>query len=236
MAKSHTLCFWLMFLPAIVLMLVCAGSVNAANTLHSPEQGKFLIGVHIREVNSRDIFEHDDRLSDELDLTYRYLEASYGIFDDLAVDLRFGSAKYDVSWIEYGRGLAWGLGLRTKLFRWEEQNVVIGAGFRYDRYNPDDALRHGNYFSTDPDEWNISIEVAKFFSRFGITGGIEYSEVTLPFEHPERRHTREGGFKQDNEFGLYFGMEAMIIKKLGITGEIHLIADRSYSLGIFYKF
>jgi len=236
MTKSHVLRLGLGLLLGIIQLSSCLHPAVAANALHFPEQKKFLVGLSTRQINNRDIFEYDDMISDELDLTYTYLEASYAVFNDLAVDLRLGSAKYNVSWIEYGSGIAWGLGLRTMLFRWEEQDMLVGAGFQYDKYNPDDTLRHGHYFSTDPDEWDISIEVAKSFNRLQVLGGIEYSEITLPFEHPERGSTREGGFKQDKELGIYFGAEVIILDNFGITGEVHLIADKSYSLGVFYKF
>ena len=235
MTKSHVffcflvwLCTALIFSPAILS--------HAANSLNFPEENGYSAGIFTREVSDRDIFEHDDLLSNKVDLSYDYVQISYGIFEDLAVDLRLGNAEYEISWIKYGSGTSWGVGLRSRLFAFEEQNMILGAGFQYDKYNPDDTFRNGHYFSPDPDEWSISIDLARYFGRFGISGGIEYSELALPFEHPERGRTREGGFEQDNELGIFIGAEVEIIGGLGITGEAHFAADESYTLGLYYKF
>jgi len=218
----------------VALALLLAPCGYAENLLALPETKNFMVGYYNRQVNDRDIVEHDDMTDSVLEIDYYYIQLSYGIFEDLAVDLRLGEAEYN----GYSEDTAWGLGVRAALFNWAEQGLAVGCGFRYDRYEPGSKIGDsGGIFSSEADEYNLSADLTwRSCPFFAIAGGVEYSEISLPYTHPARGRTREGGFEQADEFGLFVGAEIDAPFGLGIAGSIHFVADDSYKVGIFYKF
>jgi hypothetical protein len=222
-----------------ILMLVVVAPGHAENLLIFPDEHSFVVGYFDRQVDDRKMIEHDDDDErDPFDLEYNFFQVSFGVFEDLAVDLRLGEAEYT----GYGSDSAWGVGIRAALFSWEDEGLAIGCGFQYDNYDPKGkVVSSGLDFTSDADEFNLSLDLTwRSCPYFALAAGVEYSEVSISYEHNQSlrrtRPVREGGYEQKDEIGFFLSAEAVAPFGLGVAGSLHFAADDSAKVGVFYKF
>lgn len=230
------MCRW-SIMAILTLAVVAPG--HAENLLAFPNEHSFVVGYFDRRVNDRKLIEHDDNEErDPFDLKYSFFQVSFGVFEDVAVDLRLGDAEY----IGYGSDSAWGVGIRGGLFNWEDEGLSIGFGFQYDNYDPTGKVgSSGLDFTSNADEFSLSADVTwRSCPYFAVAAGVEYSEVSVSYEHNKflrrTRPVREGGYEQKEEVGFFLSAEAVAPFGLGVTGSVHYAADDSAKIGVFYKF
>ncbi|MCK5548018.1 MAG: hypothetical protein KAI64_03325, partial [Thermoplasmata archaeon] len=106
----------------------------------------------------------------------------------------------------------------------------------YDRAEPDETTRNSILFNTSVDRWHLSVDLARDWEKYTVYGGVQYSELSAPYEHPQSGQTRKGGFKQKNEFGIFAGFKVNVMENLDLIVEGHLIDETALIGQIVWSF
>ena len=235
-----------------VFILLSLTSVDAyagmsGNIANFPEKGNLTAGYEYTEVENRRIVEYDGGALWIIDSSERNLgKLSYGVKKNIALDLIFGKAalelevenSYGDPGMRFDSGDTWGLGIRVKLFENSERNFVTGAGFQYQHFSNDNAIRHNKNdpFSSKSEEWHLSVDAAKKFSKCLLYSALRYSESTIPYTHAGPPVVRIGGFKERDNMGIAVGGEIKFAKKISLCLEKRFVDEDAYTLGIYFTF
>lgn len=237
-----------------MLCLLFLASTNtfagtAGNIANFPEKGNLTAGYEYTKVENRDIIEYDS--SGEalwiVDSSERNLgKISYGVKENIALDFIFGKAALELGiendsgdpGMKFDRGNTWGLGIRVKLLEDFERGIVTGAGFQYQHFHNDNAIRYNKKdpFSSKSEEWHVSVDAAKKFSRCLLYSAVRYSESTIPYTHAGPPIVRIGGFKGRDNFGIAVGGEMKFTEGLSLCLEKRFVDEDAYTLGIYLAF
>jgi hypothetical protein len=238
----------------ILLSLLFLASTNtfagtAGNIANFPEKGNLTAGYEYTKVDNRDIIEYDGGPGALwiVDSSERNLgKISYGVKENIALDFLFGEAALDLEaenasgdpGMKFDKGNTWGLGIRVKLLEDFERDLVIGAGFQYQHFHNDNAIRYNKKdpFSSKSEEWHVSVDAAKKFSRCLLYSAVRYSESTIPYTHAGPPIVRIGGFKERNNFGIAVGGEIKFTEGLSLCLEKRFVDEDAYTLGIYLAF
>ena len=202
-----------------------------------PEGGKISFGAEYWHIDSRDVFEFDDMLDDELESEAYALRISYGITDFLTVDFRAGQADFTLmpGETEYDKGPFWGLGLRAIIYE-SPGGLKVMAGVQYNDYDPDNTVDKTIEFEAELDDLSVSLDISKKFAdRFTVYGGVQHSDLTLKYFHAGDFGQREGGYRQDQELGVYGGLDVEVLNGLSFFAEGQFANQEAYILGLAYK-
>jgi len=219
---------------------------TAGNLVNFPKVNKFSIGLEYIDVEQRDIYEYDNEVSCVMwDVQRKLARVSYGIFPATALDFWFGEADYAVGLEEnyesssliFDSGNMWGLGLRAKIFEKNEGGLSAGAGFQYYSSSPKDHYRNRMPFSLEPEEWQLSFDIAKRIGEYLLFyGGLRYSEISFPYTHPaDQGGKRIGGYEESDSLGVFAGVEATFLEKFSLCLEKHLVDEESFIFSAGYK-
>jgi hypothetical protein len=227
------------FFPFLLLSFCAADSYSTlvGNPVGFPGKGRFAVGFDYCSIDTKDVFEYDDMVDHELVSEGYGLRVSYGLTDVLAVDARFGQADFALdSHSTYDSGSAWGLGVRANVYE-SANGVRVMAGVQYNDYSPDEGFsEHLLPFEAEATDLSVGIDVSKQFAdRITLYGGVQHSDLTLKYFHDGRYGQREGGFEQDQEFGLYGGVDIEIYKGFGAFAEAHFMNEEAYVAGLTYR-
>ena len=220
---------------------------TAGNLANFPEKGEMTAGYEYIKVDNRRIVEYDGGALWVIDSSKRESgKISFGLEENVALDFLFGRATLNLGGengggdpgLKFDTGNTWGLGIRVKLFDNPEMNVLGGAGFQYQHFYNDNAIR---YFRKDPfssksEEWHISADLAKRFSKCLLYGAVRYSESTIPYTHAGPPVVRIGGFKERNNFGIAVGGEIKFTEGLSLCLEKRFVDEDACTLGIYLAF
>ncbi len=234
--------FILLFFPS----LHASASVSG-NIANFPEKGNLTAGYEYTEVDNRRIVEYDGGALWIIDSSERNLgKISYGVEENIVLDFMFGRATLDLEpennigdpGLRFDSGDTWGLGIRVKLFENLQRNLATGAGFQYQHSYNDNAIRYSRKdpFSSKSEEWHVSVDVAKKFSRCLFYSAVRYSESTIPYTHAGPPVVRIGGFKERDNLGVAVGVEIKFAKKVSLCLEKRFVDEDAYTLGIHFTF
>ncbi len=240
-------CICSFILYSLCCLDACAGvSGNIANF---PEKGKLTASYEYTKVENRRIVEYDGGSLWIVDSSQRNLgKLSYGVEENMAVDFRLGSNTLELEpennyggdpGMRFDTGDAWGLGLRVRLFENSERNMAVGAGFQYQHFSNDNAIRYypNDPFSCKSEEWHVSVDVARKLNKHLLlyTSG-RYSEIALPYTHADPHIPRIGGFEERDNLGIAVGAEIKLAKKISLSLEKRFVDEDAYTAALHYTF
>ncbi len=201
------------------------------------EKDKFSLSVETTFIDAWKIIEYDDLGDpDILSTSQTFLNFSYGgLFEDLTLNLKLGVAKFEISpsvgsstlLFDYGPGL--GLGMSSRIYDKNKSNIDLG--FEYLYFIPEELKRGNLIFEARPREWHLWVLGERNFEKLSLWGGIRYSEITIPYEHPSGLGTRKGGFEEVENVGVFFGSRLRVSPELFFFLEGDFLAREGFVLG-----
>lgn len=219
-------------LALTIISFTSYSAIMVGNPPGFPEKNKFSIGVKTWDFSNIEM-EYDDNVQDEFSLVGRGIMASYGLSDILALDVMYGQADFENI---YDEGTVWGLGARALIYESPDGFKFMG-GFRYNKYDLDEAQSGIFIFRAEPNSSVASIDISKMFAdRLTIYAGIDYAYMKFKYYHNGDFGEREGGYEQIDEFGYYAGADFRIIDGFSFFAEKHFANEEAYVLGMLYKF
>jgi len=225
----------LFFLPAVRTQAVDAGA--SAGMPSAP--GKFAVSVRY-STEDRDVYEYDNKENFESTLRSRFVQLAYGLAPHVCVEGRLGQMYWDPQDPHHGvfdYGFAWGLGLRASFPILPSHGISLGWSLAYNHADPDDRTRDDRLvFSGEIEEWQTSADIEKTWKDLMIYTGVRYSQVDLVYRHDSAYGERQGGFEEDNAFGVFFGSEYRFHQKLGLSAEVRLADVTGTTLALSYFF
>ena len=222
----------------------------AGNIANFPEKGKLAVGYEYTKVDNRRITEYDAESGGFaiIDSSERSLgRISYGAWENIALDFLLGRATLNIEdaihsgdpGLKFDSGNTWGLGIRVKLFENLEKNLVTGAGFQYQHFSNDNAIRYypDDPFSCKSEEWHVSVDAGRRLNKYILLyASMRYSEITLPYTHADPQIPRIGGFKERDNMGIAVGAEIKLAKKISLSLEKRFADEDAYTVGLHYIF
>ncbi|RKX31238.1 MAG: hypothetical protein DRP22_04055 [Verrucomicrobia bacterium] len=198
-------------------------------------------------LENRDVYEYDNRGSGEADLEGRFLAVSVPVGHGIALEGEVGQESWDPHskhGLDYDAGTAWGVGATALLPLTARQpgqsvfqRIFLGWAVRYRRAEPDSDFRRDVRQKFDPEveEWQVSCGLVSRYRAGSVGLGLRYSQVDLAYSHPERDRKREGGFEEDEPWGLFLEGELRAGQAF-VCGEFRFLDVSGGTVALGWRF
>ena len=242
---NHKIGIPFLFLVSALLIFLFPRICNAGNMgshfVPMPQQGGFALSANVSSVK-RPAIEYDDQYISgskpdiNMEADTKFLQGSYGVTDHLAVDLLLGTVSGGESeGNSFGDANAWGLGLRMEVWRFEEINLGINTSFQYVKSSEVSASGESED-SGRWEDWHLAVDAAWPWKQALFYGGLGYSDLINVYTHAATYGTREGGFRGENNVGMFLGASFDVWQNIYASIECRFIAETSAAIGISYEF
>ena len=202
-------------------------------------------GVHMPKRNTVDFgiegyslrcYKTKDEVQAKLKGDGVFLSLTYGIFDWLVMDLKFGSSSirndvFEATKYDYGASWGGGYGFRWQLYKNEDKGIKIITGIQHMSIHP-----KANDLNTKRksilDDWQVQLLISKLWKSLDFYGGIKSSIGRYIRKFNETSET----VSLDEHISAVVGTEFYINDKWHLNLEARFLEEDSFTLGIRYQF
>lgn len=165
---------------------------------------------------------------------------SCSLYETFYLDLIFGGTSWktrDFSHKTYNQSFdynwLWGIGWRQYLL-WTLKKYEIPLLFSFE-YTTTSKQTNGN-FQGELKRWNVSGHWLIPIETWTLSAGIYYSDFDMTYWHISRLGMRRGGFEAEDNMGVLLGAQRFFHENLCLWSTIHMLAQRSITVGINWSF